>query len=233
MPVGYVWFDLGYTLLYNEREKLLKELLENNSLILSEDLIEQAFHIIDKKFMREYPGLLGTPAKNFMPLYFCHLCEYLGIDGQFPHCLDQWFGALETKGLEWLAYPFVPGVLKELRSRGFRLGVISNWDPSARPILERLGILEHFEATIISSEVGVSKPDRRIFEIALERTGAKPEECLYVGDNYYDDAVGASSVGMAYRIINRFGSFGVEELDASILIRDVTGLLPYLEAQLR
>ena len=43
----------------------------------------------------------------------------------------------------------------------------------------------------------------------------------------------ASSVGMGYRIINRFGTFGVEELDSSILIRDVTELLPYLEKERR
>lgn len=231
MPVGFIWFDLGYTLLYNEREKLLRELLHGRGLTLDEDLIEQAFHIIDKKFMREYPGLLGTPAKNFMPRYFAHLCEYLGIGEEQTAILDLWFRAVEEKRLEWLAYPFVPGTLKELRSRGYRLGVISNWDPSARPILERLGILGFFEVTIISSEVGVSKPDRRIFEIALERAGVKPEECLYVGDNYYDDAVGAGSVGMACRIINRFGSFGVEELDSSLLIRDVTGLIPCLGEQ--
>jgi putative hydrolase of the HAD superfamily len=233
VPVGFVWFDLGYTLLYNEREKLLQELLHSRGLTLSEDLIEQAFHIIDKKFMREYPGLLGTPAKNFMPLYFAQLCDYLGIGEEQTACLDLWLRAMEEGRLEWLAYPFVPGTLKELRARGFRLGVISNWDPSARPILDHLRILDFFEETVISSEVGVSKPDRRIFEIALERAGVKPEECLYVGDNYYDDSVGASSVGMACRIINRFGNFGVEELDSSLLMRDVTGLLPLLEAQLR
>ncbi|MDD3981497.1 MAG: HAD family hydrolase [Spirochaetia bacterium] len=231
MPVGFIWFDLGYTLLYNEREKLFKELLENRGLSLSEEQIELAFHVIDKRFMREYPGLLGGSAKKFIPLYFGQLCDYLGIDGSLIDFLEQWLKAWEEKKLEWLAYPFVPEVLRKLKDRGFRLGVISNWDPSARPILQRQGILDFFEVTVISSEVGVTKPDSKIFEIALEKASVKPENCLYVGDNYYDDAVGASAVGMGYRIINRFGAFGVEELDSSILIRDVTELLPYLEKE--
>lgn len=233
MPVGFVWFDLGYTLLYNEREEFFLKLLESRGLKRSENQIELAFHSIDKRFMREYPGLLGSPEQEFMPRYFSQLCEYLGIDGDLLSFLDQWLEAWEAKRLEWLAYPFVPGLLKELGRRGYRLGVISNWDPSARPILKRLGILDFFEVTVISSEVGVTKPDRKIFEVALEKASVSSEKCLYVGDNYYDDAVGASTVGMEYKIINRFGNFGVEELDKSILIRDVTELLPCLEKERR
>ncbi|MDX9827425.1 MAG: HAD family hydrolase [Spirochaetia bacterium] len=233
MPVAFVWFDLGYTLLYNEREKLFDELLKSRGLARNESQIERAFHAIDKRFMREYPGLLGSPAKKFMPRYFSQLCEYLGIDGDLLSFLDQWLKAWEEKRLEWLVYPFVPELLKALRDRDFRLGVISNWDPSARPILQRQGIIDFFEVTVISSEVGVTKPDRKIFDIALEKASVKPENCLYVGDNYYDDAVGASTVGMGYRIINRFGDFGVEELDSAILIRDVTELLPYLDKERR
>jgi putative hydrolase of the HAD superfamily len=233
VPVGFIWFDLGYTLLYNEREKLFKELLKKRGLALGEEQIEKAFHSIDKRFMREYPGLLGSSGGKFMPRYFTQLCEYLGIDYDIKSFLDQWLAAWEEKRLEWLAYPFVPDVLKALKNRGFRLGVISNWDPSAKPILKRVGILDFFEVTIISCEVGVTKPNKKIFEIALEKASVKPENCLYVGDNYYDDAVGASTVGMEYRIINRFGTFGVEELDSSILIHDVTELLPYLEKERR
>ncbi len=233
MAVEYIWFDLGYTLLYNEREKLFDQLVTSRGHRLDESKIELAFHAIDKKFMREYPGLLGTPAKKFMPRYFALLCERLGIDGDLTSFLEQWLKAWEEKRLEWLVYPFAPGLLEALKSRGFRLGVISNWDSSARHILARQGILEFFDTVVISSEVGVAKPERKIFEIALEKASVQAATCLYVGDNYYDDAVGASSVGMGYKIINRFGTFGVEELDSSILIRDVTELLPYVEKERR
>jgi putative hydrolase of the HAD superfamily len=88
--------------------------------------------------------------------------------------------------------------------------------------------MEYFEVVIISSEAGVCKPDERIFRMALDQATVDPARCLYVGDNYYDDAVGATSVGMKSLIVNRFGSLGVEELTAQELISDISGILPLL-----
>ena len=149
-----------------------------------------------------------------MPLYFGFLCRYLNIGGDLVSLLNIWIAAWKTTELAWHAYPHVPDVLDYLASRGKRLGVISNWDPSAKPILTGLGILDCFEVVVISSEVGASKPDERIFRIALEQAGIAPGVCLYVGDNYYDDAVGASAVGMKnthrqpLRFLRRRRAFG-------------------------
>ena len=73
--------------------------------------------------------------------------------------------------------------------------LISNWDPSCRSVLEQNGLTPYLDPILVSSEVGVEKPDRRIFEKALELSGEDPRECLYVGDNYYDDGVGALKWG--------------------------------------
>lgn len=136
-----------------------------------------------------------------------------------------------SRGLVWLVYPNVSGVLDQLSAKGLGLGVISNWDPSAKPILASHSLLDRFDVIVISSEVGVSKPDERIFRIATELAGVDPSRCLYVGDNYYDDAVGAASVGMKCLIVNRFGNFGVEELRDQPLISDISEILPYLESE--
>lgn len=229
VPVDFIWFDLGYTLLYKEREKLLKAVLGRSGVQKSVEDIDLAFHAIDKLFMREYRGYLGRPSEEFMPLYFGFLCRYLDVRGDLVSLLNEWIEAWKASGPAWLAYPHVPEVLGRLASMGKRLGVISNWDPSAKPILANLGILDCFEVVVISSEVGVSKPDERIFRIAFERAGVTPERCLYVGDNYYDDSVGSSAVGMKSLIVNRFGTFGVEELSDQPLIADISGLIPYLE----
>jgi len=229
VPVDFIWFDLGYTLLYKERERLLAEVLNRFDIKRSIDDIDRAFHAIDKRFMREFPGYLGRPSEEFMPLYFGFLCKYLNIGGDLVSLLNAWIGAWKATELGWLPYPQVPGVLERLISMGKRLGVISNWDPSAKPILSNLGLLHHFEIAVISCEVGVSKPDERIFRIALEKANIGSERCLYVGDNYYDDSVGASSVGMRSLIVNRFDSFGVEELSGQHLITDISGIIPYIE----
>jgi putative hydrolase of the HAD superfamily len=229
LPIDFIWFDLGYTLLYKERESLFAGMLGRKGIEKPIEEIDKAFHLTDKFFMRHFPGLLGASPNEFMPLYFGYLCRNLDIHGDLVSLLVEWMESWKGEQIGWKAYDCVPRVLDELRSRGIRAGVISNWDPSARSILQACGLLDKFETVVISSEVGVSKPHERIFRIALERAGIEPEDCLYVGDNYYDDAVGAEAVGMKALVVNRFESLGVEELSGCRIIRDISDILPYLE----
>ncbi|HEY9053830.1 MAG TPA: HAD family hydrolase [Rectinemataceae bacterium] len=233
MAVDFVWFDLGYTLLYKDRERLFESLLSEVGQPRSYDDIDRAFHHTDKLFMRKFPGYLGRSAREFMPLYFGFLCKRLDIRGDLVSLLNRWMDAWGREYLGWKAYPWVPEVLDGLAAAGFRLGVISNWDESARGILADCGILDKFSTVVISSEVGVSKPDPEIFRIALERAGAEASRSIYVGDNYYDDAVGAQAVGMKSLIINRFGDFGVEELSGCRIIADIREVAGCLEEDVR
>jgi FMN phosphatase YigB (HAD superfamily) len=65
-----------------------------------------------------------------------------------------------------------------------------------RADVERLGVAQLLDATVFSSEVGVRKPDARIFRAALTRVGASAAETVFVGDRLYDDVSGAQAVGM-------------------------------------
>jgi len=98
------------------------------------------------------------------------------------------------------------------------MGIISNWDHSARGLLAAHGLTGFFDPIVISSEVGCEKPSERIFRIALEKAGVPAERCLYVGDNYYDDAVGCRKVGMRPLILNPYGRLGIEEIEDCPLI---------------
>ena len=96
----------------------------------------------------------------------------------------------------------VPGaldVLRELRARGFRLGLISNTGRTPgyalRAILDRLGF--RFDAMVFSNEHGECKPQRSIFEALRQSLGVEFEEMLFVGDNLYVDVHGAQQCGMA------------------------------------
>jgi len=95
----------------------------------------------------------------------------------------------------WELYPEVPSVLETLGSR-FSLGIISNFDSRLRTILEQFGLLSRFEPIVLSSEVGIDKPDGAIFITAVERLGLKPAEVCYVGDDPKVDWEGAEKVGM-------------------------------------
>ena len=108
------------------------------------------------------------------------------------------------------------------------MGVISNWDCTARDILTETGLIEFFEHIIISCEVNCNKPEPQIFNLALQKAAVEASDCIYVGDNYYDDAVGSRKVGMEALIINRFGTLGVEELSNCTIIGDISEVVQLL-----
>ncbi len=80
----------------------------------------------------------------------------------------------------------------------YRLGLVSNFDytPTVRRILDEGGILERFDAVVVSDVVGWRKPSARIFEAAFARLGVASQECLFVGDRPDIDVAGAKGVGM-------------------------------------
>jgi putative hydrolase of the HAD superfamily len=90
-------------------------------------------------------------------------------------------------------------LLDSLRSRGLKLGLVSNaFDPPwlLHEDLERMGLAKRLDTAVFSSEVGRRKPDPLIFETALERLGVERERTLFVGDRRYEDVRGASELGM-------------------------------------
>ena len=93
-------------------------------------------------------------------------------------------------------YPGLHEVLDELSARGYHLHVLSN-NSSILPLQLRLiGLADRFETVSWSEEMGVEKPDERIFGLALERIGATPDEAVYVGDSHVADVWGAAAAGL-------------------------------------
>lgn len=92
--------------------------------------------------------------------------------------------------------PDVPESLSLLKSKGYHLSLLSNRSAPCDEELQQMGLLEFFEFTIVAGEVEAWKPDRRIFQHALERIGSRAENTLYVGDNYFADIIGSRRAGM-------------------------------------
>ncbi|MFX0061519.1 MAG: HAD family hydrolase [Candidatus Hermodarchaeota archaeon] len=95
-------------------------------------------------------------------------------------------------------------VLQTLQSHK-SLALISNFDhpPHIHSLLSTLNLTEFFDIIIISGEVGVRKPDPRIFSLALEATNLQPTEVVYVGDTLKDDVQGARAAGIFPVLIQR------------------------------
>lgn len=229
MSISFIWFDLGYTLLYKPREEGYRKVLAENGIGISLDDLEKAFHLVDKLFMREYPHVFGRDPETFMPWFLGHLNYRLGVQLDLSAVWRRLKEVRHASPHCWLPFGNVPRVLEDLRRRNLRLGVITNWDPSARALLESQGLAGFFEHIVVSSEEGCEKPDPRIFELAVRRAGVSPRECLYVGDNYYVDAVGARQVGMGALIVNRFGRLGIEEITDQPIIGDVSQVIDYID----
>src|ERR1044071_8786270 len=96
----------------------------------------------------------------------------------------------------WEVYPDVRDTLTTLRAQGLKLGVVSNWDHRLPDLLKGLGLARLFDALVYSSDVGVEKPDPRIFESALRRLDLPAGAALHVGDGRLEDVEGAQAVGM-------------------------------------
>jgi len=93
--------------------------------------------------------------------------------------------AYDTRFDEMMAGPIAGSVeiLAELKDRGTPLYGLTNWSTETyAPALERFAFLHWFRGILVSGEVKVIKPDRRIFELLIERFGMDPHRAVYIDD---------------------------------------------------
>ena len=105
--------------------------------------------------------------------------------------------------LSFRAFDDAAPALRELRERGARLVVVSNWDCSLREVLDGAGLLELVDGVVSSAEAGAAKPDPAPFRAALEAAGCAPEEALHVGDTEENDVAGAAAAGVRAVLLRR------------------------------
>ncbi len=85
---------------------------------------------------------------------------------------------------QWHLFEDVPGVLRELHTQGTQLAVVSNIGLDIRPLLADEGVLDYFDAVVLSFEVGIVKLDPAIFEYAVKALSVSPSRTLMVGDSW-------------------------------------------------
>lgn len=226
--IRFVWFDLGYTLVKTNREEVYLRTLEKFDCVKTLDEITIAYHLADKLFMREFRGVLGKDGRSYLPWYIGVLNYYLGLALPIEEVLQAQRTMTKEAAAGWSAFDFSKPTLRYLRELGYKAGLISNWDGTAREVLRRNRLDEELDVIVVSSEVGMEKPDPAIFTYALQKAGVTAQQSLYVGDNYYDDCVGARKVGMDCLLINPYGKRGIEELDDARVISGIDEVPVYL-----
>lgn len=199
-----ILFDYGQTLIAEQRfdgikgtEAVLKYATRNKYNLTAEQIQERA-NELNKEFGRYDPGkkhLLQIEIPNTM--FTPYLYDSLGIEIALSNAeIDTvfWDAAAPgapTEGME--------NFLEYLKNKGIRTGVISNISYAQSAVAGRINRMlpgNSFEFIITSSNYIFRKPNRRIFDLALEKAGLNPDETWYIGDQYECDIKGALNAGI-------------------------------------
>ena len=98
-------------------------------------------------------------------------------------------------------YPHAREVLDVLRER-YPLAVVTDAQSAyARAELHKVGLLDYFDPIVVSGDHGYRKPDRRLFQLALDGMGVAAEHAMYVGNDMHRDIFGAREAGMTDRMV--------------------------------
>ena len=197
MPAKYdaVIFDLFGTLVDNPEvpgpiqaasDQYLADLAAAIS-VPTEQLLRLWRETADERMKGHFPTPEG---------YITHLCQELGVD---PGA-DQVIQAAGIR-LDFLREHLVPrpdskATMSQLKSSGYKIGLISDCSPETSLTWPSISLAPLVDAAILSSEVGMKKPDPRIYKLACTRLGVASDRCLYVGDGSSDELAGAARVGM-------------------------------------
>jgi putative hydrolase of the HAD superfamily len=202
MPIEALFFDVGNTLLFPSRQKMLRS-LHARQIFPSEELLQ----CIERRTKQEFDELVeshSTVDHGFWWMFYSRLLKELGIPDE-KTCGD--LVACTQVSANWCEIrPGTREALLRLRKE-YRLAVISNADGKIAEALDRGGIADCFETITDSGIVGEEKPHPAIFETALQSLGVKPASSLYIGDVYCVDYLGATSVGMQCVLFDAPGAY--------------------------
>lgn len=196
-----VFFDVGGTLILAHPLHWLKPILDRWGVAADWSRLAEAAppafeyynaHQLEARSFEEALELWRTTDRTIL--------EGLKV-ANAPEVADRLVASWDDPAI-WPLAPHARTVLENLKARGKRLAVVSNWDGLLPRVLEVVGLAPYFDAVVASALVGASKPDARIFQEALERVGARPETTLHVGDSPEADAEGARAVGITPLLID-------------------------------
>ncbi len=186
MTIKAIFFDFDYTLGCRDKYayELYRQLVIDNSDI-SDDVEREA--VIQDCMIWDQKG-------NVNKTYVADMVfNTYGI--RFPDDFDAWW----DRHLPEYSLPYddAEKTLTELRRRGYRIGMLSNGvSEGQRRKLEKAGLADYVDVSVVSGDIGVKKPGVELFEHAARLIGVRPEEAAMVGDIFARDVLGAYRSGM-------------------------------------
>lgn len=207
-----VFLDVGNTLIYPypSVSEVCRQVLAEAGHIRDVSAIDDLMPLIDAYYEDRYRAddTFWTDEEETSSVWvgmYSLLCRRLGIEESAVVLARQVYDEF-GRADRWRVYDDVAPALIRLRERGLRLGIISNWDRRLVRLMDGLGLAPHLDSVISSADIGLRKPDPRIFELACAELGVQPEEAVHVGDHHYADVLGARAAGMQAVLIDRHGA---------------------------
>ena len=196
MPLETVFLDAGGVFLYPNWWRV-SEALAKHGVHASPEALKAA----DPRARRELDDLKVIGGTNDVSrgwLMFDLILAHAGVarSERTVAALTELHEYHSTSNLwEYVPDAVLPA-LEALRRHGLRIIVVSNANGTLRAHLDRLGLTPRFDVVLDSADEGVEKPHPRFFEIALEKSGARRDSTIHVGDLYYVDVMGARNAGL-------------------------------------
>jgi putative hydrolase of the HAD superfamily len=196
----HVFFDLDHTLWdfeTNSRQALTIIFDENRLLekgVPSFQKFHEKYQPINDRYWARYHNGYATKDQVRNGRFYDTLKEF-GIDDK-PLAEIMATAYVQLSPKMTALFPDAIEVLKYLQQK-YKMHLITNGFAEVQWIkIEHSGLRPFFEHIIISEEVGTQKPDKAIFEIAMQRSGASTDACIMIGDNYNTDIIGAKNAGI-------------------------------------
>lgn len=203
--IDWIFFDMGYTLVNEDaaHERRITRAVER--------LADKGVTVSREQFWRE---AYRCGAEGHAP--FPTAAHRLGLD-HMPHysCEGE------------VAYPDAREALWRLKKR-FKLGIIANQPAGSAHRLTVYGLGDCFDALFPSAEVGVEKPDPRLYRTALRGVGCEGDRAVMVGDRPDNDIAPAHTVGMhTVRILRGFYCGMANTVEPELTVSSLTELADY------
>lgn len=210
-PLRAVFFDVGNTLLFAEPSvsEVCRQVLAEAGHARELHVIDSFMPLVDAYYEERYAedDAFWTDEERTSSVWvgmYSLLCRKLGIEDEAVEIARRVYDEF-GRADRWALYSDVRPAFERLRAAGVMVGIISNWDLRLGGLLSGLGLGDVLNDIVCSAEVGLHKPDPRIFELACTRLGVSPSEAAHVGDHHYADYLGARALGLRAVLIDRHG----------------------------
>ena len=201
--INAIFFDVGNTLLFPNRERIHAPLAERGIRPDAELLRD-----LERRIKNEFDNLMindGSHDHSFWLMFYSQFIKEIGFNDD--KLRDQLVAGVRDSG-NW--DQILPGTRERLLAIGrrYRLGVISNADGRIEDVLRRCGIADCFQCVADSGLIACEKPHPEIFRWAMGSLKVEPQESVYVGDVYSVDYLGATGAGMQAVLMDIAGAYG-------------------------